>query len=258
MSLFTENSARFRKATLSLLVTVVSLSFTHPLAATTITFTGQSQNSGATGIPWIETSTMWGRLDSATGTGESISPATGLSSLEGKDISLLTFDFGDLVLTDSQSPGYLYNTQPSDGYEGYEVYKDDGIGDATPFRFLYDNVLWATGEVNFLRVDVLHKADLDATAFLSVSLLTGGGDGTFFDELMELTNGNLELFAHSFIPVSADGKFTSITTLEIPLATVPIPAAVWLFTAGLLGIGGMSRFGKQPVLKVVGPPLIGL
>jgi hypothetical protein len=209
-----------------------SLFLSQPLIAAQITFFGTSQNSVTTTIPWVAGSTMWGHLDAANGNGTA---TDGFNSLSGKDITMLAISFGNLNLTSFLSPGVSSS--------GFEVYTDDGAG--TPFEFTYDGALWATGDVNFLRVDVANNLDLDATATMSVTLLSAGVDDLFFNEIMSLTgnSGMITLNAHSFAPINAVGLFSSVTTLEI--AAVPVPAAVWLFGSGLIGLIAVAKRKKS-------------
>ena len=213
-----------------LLTTLLILS--QPLAAAQIQFFGTSQNSVDTGIPWVGGSTMWGHLDSASGTGLS---TTGFNSLTSFDITKLAFNFGNLDLTSHLSPDAAS--------AGYEVYTDDGSG--TPFEFTYDGDLWAAGDVNFLQTDVTNSSDIDATATMSVTLLSAGIDDAFFSEIMLLTGGSgmITLNANSFTPINASGLFSSVTTLE--LTSVPVPAAVWLFGSGLIGLVGIARRNRS-------------
>jgi hypothetical protein len=223
---FLMNKPRLR--VMGILVAVGSLCLSQSLAAAQVEFFGTSQNSVATPYPWVAGSTMWGHLDNANGTGQS---ATGFTSLASIDISKLSFTFGDLDLTSYLSPG------PASA--GYEIYTDDGAG--TPFQFLYDGDLWATGTVHYLQTDVANSSDLNATATLSVSLLSAGVDDAFFNEIMLFTGGSgmITLNAHSFTPINASGLFSSVTTLE--LTAVPIPATAWLFGSALLGLAGIKR-----------------
>jgi len=238
MSFFSRFTTKVRQRVIPFIIATLGLALSPSILADIITFNGVSNNSqNSNAIPWVFGSTMWEHLDSATGTGVSVSPPTGFSSLEGKDITKLTFSFGDLALTSFLSPG------PASA--GFEVYTDDGSG--TPFQFLFDGVLWAAGTVNYLRTDVTSNIDAAATALLSVTLDTAGMDSAFFDELISRTNGSgdIELLAQSFTPVST-GQFTSITTLELPAAaSVPGPATGLLFLAGLLGVGASIRRSKK-------------
>ncbi|RLA44001.1 MAG: hypothetical protein DRR42_20995 [Gammaproteobacteria bacterium] len=218
----------FQMRALGVIVVASSLFLAQPLAAAQIDFFGTSQNSVSTAIPWVAGSTMWGHLDVAGGAGQS---TTGFTSLGGKDISKLGFSFGDLDLTSWLSPG------PASA--GYEIYTDDGTG--TPLEFSYDGDLWATGTVHFLRTDVANSSDLNATALMSVTLLSAGLDDAFFNEIMSLTGGTgmITLNAHSFTPINASGLFSAVTTLE--LTAVPVPAAVWLFGSALGFLGWIRR-----------------
>ncbi len=63
-------------------------------------------------------------------------------------------------------------------------------------------------------------------------------------ELFQLPNeiGNYQQTADSFVYGSGDiGTPGMAGSVELPVSTVPVPAAVWLFGSGLIGLCGIAR-----------------
>jgi len=206
---------------------LLGLSLSLPINAATVSFNSSLQSSGTTAIPWVAGSTMWGHIDSSTGFGQSMN---GFSSLAGKDLNLFSFRFGGLDLTSYSSPG---SSTP-----GFEMY----TGATEAFEFYYSGQLWATGTTHSLRTEVQNKYDTDAIGAASITLETSGVDSAFFNEILALTGGTgtFTMTASSFIPVNSQGRFTAITTIELP-SPVPAPAAVWLFGSALIALTGIRR-----------------
>ena len=83
-------------------------------------------------------------------------------------------------------------------------------------------------------------------------------NGTIFDDsmeayggaLMELDNGALYDLAYSatagdfdsyFTNIISNAEFTGVWDTTVTISSVPVPAAVWLFGSGLLGLIGFAR-----------------
>jgi hypothetical protein len=196
-------------------------------SAAQIGWTGVTNLSDSSqGIPWVFGSTMWESLDTGVATGAS---QTGFTYFDTHDIGLFTFTFGDLELSSYLSPGAAL--------PGFEIYTDtDAV--FVPFDMLQDGVLVASGEADFLRVDVLNNADANALGTAEATITTAGGDPAFFNELMTLSGGTgkLSITIDSFNPV-AIGVFNNVGTIAI----LPAPALAGDLNAdGFVGIADLN------------------
>jgi len=170
-----------------------------------------------------------GAVESGDGTGTA---SSGFTSLNGLDITLFSFTFGDLELTSQLSP-----TATEAGFEYYS----EGDNSVEQMQFFYNGDLWASATLNFLQVDVDNSSDSSATGFGTANLTSSGLDDTFFNEVMFLTGGTglLTFDVSGFTPINLKGDFTS--TGRISVSAVPLPAALWLFGPALLGFMGFRR-----------------
>lgn len=200
--------------------------------AASIDFNGSVSAANLTNYSWVLGSKMWGSIEDGSGAGTS---AEGFSSLAGLDMTLFSFTFGDLELTDHLSPG-----SSSAGYEYYS----EGDGSTQAMEFFYDGALWASGSLDYLRIDVDNASDSAAIGFGVATLTSAGVNAAFYNEVLSLTGGsgrlNIEVF--NFFPVS-NGTFGSLG--KISVASVPVPAAVVLFASGLMSVFGFGRFGRR-------------
>jgi len=216
------------KKYLSVLLINIAL-FAPAAQAAYIDYNGNVNADTNTSYSWVLGSTMWGAVESGDGTGTA---SSGFTSLNGLDISLFSFTFGDLELTD-----YLSPTATEAGFEYYS----EGDGSIEQMQFFYDGGLWASATLNFLQVDVDNSSDASATGFGSANLTSYGLNDAFFNEVMLLTGGTglLTFDISGFTPINSTGDFTS--TGRISVSAVPLPAALWLFGPALLGFMGFRR-----------------
>jgi len=190
--------------------------------AAEIDFVGQAQSANLTTIPHVLGATMWGSIETGSGMGVS---ATGLSSLDGLDLSKFTYTYGDLELTSYESPTL---TTP-----GFQVFSE-GDSSLQPIRFFYDGNEWAVGTLNYIRVDVDSVIDTTAVGSATANLTTAGtADDTFFNEVMLLTGGSglLTFSVDSYFPVDNSGNFS--TTGTIFISSVPEADTYAMMFAGL-------------------------
>jgi len=88
---------------------------------------------------------------------------------------------------------------------------------------------------------IISSASSEITRLEYSSGFVGAGKST---ELFQLPGeiGNYQLTADSFIYGSGDiGTPGMAGSAELPVSTVPVPAAVWLFGSGLIGLCGIGR-----------------
>jgi hypothetical protein len=150
---------------------------------------------------------------------------------------------------------FLFNANSTDSYaidKGKYTLHADYIYDATLGKFVLDttkgkNSLKISGDLSIPSLNVslrgtLFTADLDAWNYAGDLIgfnttITGGlictdtdfGCATHESAYLDLTNGG-------FNP-EVDFK----GTIGTAVTTIPLPAAVWLFGSGLLGLLGMAR-----------------
>jgi hypothetical protein len=70
-------------------------------------------------------------------------------------------------------------------------------------------------------------------------LVRGWSDVDGFDELRVAASSTLET-----LPGFGNDQAIAIDDLRVQLSAVPLPATVWLFASGLLGLVGMARRKK--------------
>jgi hypothetical protein len=196
--------------------------------AASFDFAGSLHAANSTANPWVGGSTMWGTIETGDGTGTSQS---GFAYLASRDVSLLTFTFGDLELTSSLSPGI--------GSLGFERYTENDAS-VMPFTISYNGIPIATGTSDYLYDEVSHSLDFTAVGDGQVTLTAPGGDPTFYNEVTALTGGSrvLQVTLASFDPVDNLGNFTTTGTIS----AVPEPREyAALSAAGLIGWAAWRR-----------------
>lgn len=198
--------------------------------AASFDFDGALQANNLTGQPWVAGSTMWGAIDTGSGAGNAQS---GFDYLSSRDVHLLTFTFGDLELTSSQSPGLAS--------AGFELYTE-GDASVLPFTLKYNNAVIATGTSLFLRTEVDNSGDVTAIGTGQFQITAPGADATFYNEVMALTGGSglCDVTLSTFFPVNGAGLFS--TTGTITTAPVPEPDTWALVASGaILGFAILRR-----------------
>lgn len=129
-------------------------------------------------------------------------------------------DFGELAGFDANGDPIAYRQFDANNQliasvnktpDFYEVSRSDGSGDC-----------------NSLVNDLCYRAYNDRALELPGSV--------------DLNKGDLQMAAQWVQTIAADGSFSYTQTLE--LNSVPVPAAVWLFGSGLLGLVGVARRKK--------------
>ncbi len=141
---------------------------------------------------------------------------TGTPTVTGTDLSNVT----DISLST------VFGTGPSDGDTSDVTFLSTGIGGST------ESLTLALTGTNFLTIE---GWSFELTSLNIVDqnsgLLTLDGTGI-------LTGGNFE--ATNAIWTFSSSSLTGYS-MSIATAVVPVPAAVWLFGSGLLGLVGIAR-----------------
>ncbi len=209
--------------------TALALAGATALNAAAFNFAGNLHAGNITANPWVGGSTMWGSIETGNGTGTSQS---GFAYLAGRDVSLLTFTFGDLELTSSQSPGAA-----SLGFERYT----ENDASVMPFTILYNGVPIATGTSDYLYDEVSNELDFSAIGNGQVTLTAPGSDPTFFNEVTAITGGSriLQVTLSSFDPVDNLGNFSTSGTIS----AVPEPEEFAALAAG--GLAGWAAWRRS-------------
>lgn len=199
--------------------------------AATFDFSGNLQAGNLTGLGWVIGSTMWGSIQTGSGTGTS---QTGFSYFNTHDIGQLTFTFGDLELSSFASPGPF-----SPGFERYT----DTDGSSVPFTVRYAGDVVATGTSIYLYDEVENFNDVTAVGTGQVILTTPGADPAFFNEVMALTgnSGQLDLVLTGFFPVNNEGLFATTGTFT----AVPEPGEY--AAVGAAGMVGLALWRRRRV-----------
>lgn len=111
---------------------------------------------------------------------------------------------------------------------------------------------WDPGNGSSSRVDATIATDSQAFAFITTDQKLFGSDflglasidyndfGLRGLEINDTTNFNGD-FVNISWNASSPGDWTRMITAFSPAAVVPVPAAVWLFGSGLLGLVGIAR-----------------
>ncbi len=202
--------ARTALGTAALAVTLASPALAQGTGA--ISFNGAICTTNLTDHPWVidpwgNQSYMWGTISTWAG---QATGSLGFASLAGIDHSLLRYELANYGLDEWQSPGP--NTP------GYEIYRPQGNA---AIYIYYDNVHAVTLGLSYLRTDVEHVYDLNATGYGEVELIGGFspiGTALFF-EIMEITHGRGKghFNISDFYPVDGGplkGNFGSLGTLQ--------------------------------------------
>lgn len=111
---------------------------------------------------------------------------------------------------------------------------DVGGGDFS-IEFRYESIDWTTGDAS------------GGTGGLGGTVSRAGwssGNGADFFELSESGNQSLMLDLENRSNVGTAGLYTFDVVNGVTLPEVPIPAAVWLFGSGLIGLIGIARRKK--------------
>ncbi|MBT5060962.1 MAG: hypothetical protein HOM65_00875, partial [Verrucomicrobia bacterium] len=190
-------------------------------ACPVVEFNGQVQADELTDTPWVTNATMWGIVDHGNASATS---ATGFLSMNfpGFNPSLFRWEFGNtenLELSTAISPSAVS--------PGKEIYTNTQ-GAAVSIEFFYDNVLWATGVVDFIEVNVADVNAGGATGSGGVTLTSSGNTSDFFDEVMALTGGSggLVFTFNGFEAVNAQGLFQTNGSFTLDPCSPPSPITV--------------------------------
>jgi len=203
-----------------------------PARAAVFDFSGVLQAGGGTANPWVLGSTMWGTIETGTGTGTSQS---GFNYFATHNVSQLTFTFGDLELSSSLSPG-----PASAGFERYT----DTDGSSVPFTISHAGTVIATGTSDFLYDEVSNSSDVTAVGNGRVTLTAPGLDPAFYNEVLGLTGGSgrMDLVLSGFFPVNNAGLFATTGSFT----AVPEPGEYSaVAAAGLAGLALWRRRGQK-------------
>lgn len=170
--------------------------------------------------------------------------------------SVIVSDSGNISTLNSD-PGYTIDTSVPD----YAPTSGEVLEVGTENEIHYNSILISNGiNINVTAADgasitLIANGDIDIAGNLnwlsgSLSLITIAGainvSGSIMTDSLTLSAGTITLANSSEISVA--GGTTRINSSDIPLITdgeivlsaVPVPAAVWLFSSGLLGLIGVS------------------
>jgi len=112
-------------------VLLINIALFAPIAqAAYIDYYGTVKADTNTSYSWVSGSTMWGTVEDGGGTGTA---SSGFTSLNGLDISLFTFTFGDLELTNHLSPtateaGFEYYSESDGSIEKMQFFIMESYG----------------------------------------------------------------------------------------------------------------------------------
>lgn len=107
----------------------------------------------------------------------------------------------------------------------------------------YDSTLGSNGtwrsDIEFYNIDsgynLINIAD---------NLFLGGTENLFSGNLPLYSNNYMLSFNHNWITYDTTASYTYLITVDGAVATVPVPAAVWLFGSGLIGLVVFARRKK--------------
>lgn len=220
------------------MLTLVGLALTTGVQAQVVEFSGQIQAGELTEIAWVNGSKMWGSNENGTATATSVNGFNFPNQFGGFNVNQFSWEIGgtavdledlDLDVGQSQSPGV--------GVQGFEYYTNLD-GPTTTITFKHGADVWATGTVDFVRTLVPHVNAVSATGTGQATITAhGGGDTTFFDDIMLLSGGTgqLDFTFTSFEAVDAAGLFNSAGSFTV----VPEPSEYALMFV-LLGGGAIA------------------
>ena len=120
--------------------------------------------------------------------------------------------------------------------------------DASVYGFLDGNTTTHVPNPSFIQFEVFDNTETSLGILMEGNLTwSGSGDNYQFD----ITGGDLAAYFtggiftynnNTFIDGSGDTRFTDDTfTLTMTPSAVPVPAAVWLFGSGLIGMISVAR-----------------
>lgn len=136
------------------------------------------------------------------------------------DFDSVSYDIGELVITYSSSD-YRLSLGPASNISTFGVYEKGSFGTSNPITSMSFN--W----------------------YIAVNPASG-----FVDIVeAELRNGDMYTgnnFVISNTPYLLNGQYGSVEMTDLQVTTefvsaVPVPAAVWLFGSGLIGLAGIAR-----------------
>ncbi|VAW74681.1 hypothetical protein MNBD_GAMMA13-787 [hydrothermal vent metagenome] len=189
-----------------------------------------------------------------------------LFSQQSMAIPVAGIDFLDIANTVNASVGTYETNYQAEGAAG----PVDSIVDGNSASYIFSNDATATVDVSF-GSSIFDVADVDLTLLFvgaaghsgTITLLGGSSDGSsadfdlapsenytgfnsvqdtvvfgIFSETLDLNS----LFSGTFSGVMLDiSDASAVLSLVGTTAPVPVPAAVWLFGSGLLGLVGIAR-----------------
>lgn len=82
---------------------------------------------------------------------------------------------------------------------------------------------------------------LTGGASFTLGVSWDGGLSWFGDSSYALSGGSPDTYAINFDGIKTDNVPVTATTIAVDLQPVPVPAAMWLFGSGLLGLVGVAR-----------------
>lgn len=210
-----------RKATEKVWMTAALLGISLTVSGATIDWTGTTYMVGTPNdYKWVLGSEMWESLQSAAATATS---QDGFSYFSTHDITDLNWTFGNLELS-----SYL---EPGPASAGFEVYSETN-GVTQPLNFYMGDLLVASADIDFLRVDVENDSDITATGSAEATLNNSVTGNDLYNELMTLSGGTgkLSVDINNFFPGAETGNVVSTGTLSV----VPEASTTAMLTTGIL------------------------
>lgn len=199
------------------------------------------QNAGVTIVDGVLETRVSGPLD------EGLVSILG-GTLKGSGVIMGNVELAGGNLAPGNSPGTLEVTGDftmTDGRVSFELGSDGAGGYLWDQLIVGGNYDLQGGQLRFSLLDGLDINDLVAGFTIGDFFRTGD---SLFSEGFDLANlsmfGNMDLFAYdvsgdSWFSLGLDGAGNFLATPAT--APVPVPAAVWLFGSGLLGLVGVAR-----------------
>lgn len=188
--------------------------------AASFSYSGLITPGGASGTGWVDGTMMPTSIVVGTGTAASQS---GFSYFATHDITLLTFQFADLELSNFQAP-----TSDQWGF----MYFAEANGSPIPFTLSYNGSVIASGITDHINLVVDNDTDLGASGDGRITLIAAGTDPAFFNEVMTKTDGTGRLNVY----LSADAVATGGTmAMGGTFVAVPEPEA-YAFATGTLAL----------------------
>jgi hypothetical protein len=162
---------------------------------------------------------------------------------------LISATFGITNNTDITKHFDLLFTLPVGSPFGMPAQKSGSLG--ATFQDLNGNLDLNGNSVTLSNISWAGKIDgVDAMSLFSGDFSCGGAGciGSIFpvsDGPLSSTGVNTNIGIHLSFDLTARDKATFTTSFEVVPTVVPIPAAVWLFGSGLLGLGAFIRRRKN-------------